>query len=213
MAGRPVKELIALVADKSMKVSLEALLRRHRALKMRKLHPTQRDIVVQSNFDAGVFLAGPEFLRTQQKRYRYGLVMCDRHGCGRESLTREELEVQMEERLGQAGWQGRAAAIVIDPELEVWLWVDSPHLDEILGWRGRQPPLRDWLRSQGYLEEGQVKPRRPQQCFEEVLAHAQKRRSSSIFGVVAERVSLRGCTDPSFLKLNSVLRTWFPPID
>ncbi len=205
-----MKELIILTADKSMQVSVETLLRRYHSLGIRSLRPAEFDTIVQPNFDASVYLGGHELLRSQSARYRHAIMMCDRHGCGQEQLTREELEQRMEERLRRSGWSDRAAAIVIDPELEAWVWTDSPHVEEILGWRRRQLGLREWMRAEGYLAEGQVKPVHPQRCLDEALRIARKPRSSALFRAIGERVSLRRCTDSAFLKFVSILQKWFP---
>lgn len=139
------------------------------------------------------------------------IVLADRHGCGRETRSREELESGMERNLQSSGWDQRAAAIVIDPELEIWMWADSPHVDQALGWRERTPDLNTWLRAQGYLEPGQSKPRRPQEAMDAALRLAGKRRSSAIFQEIATKVSLSRCTDTAFLKLRRTLQNWFPP--
>ena len=116
----------------------------------------------------------------------------------------------MEARLAQNGWAGRSAAVVIDPELENWIWADSRKIDDILGWHGRQPSLREWLHSMGYLAEGQAKPADPKKCLEEALLRVRQKPSSVLFKQVAEQVSLARCTDPAFLKLVATLRAWFP---
>jgi len=203
------KELIVLVADKSMKVSLDTVLGRHQALGIRPLRPADYDVIVQINYDSSVLLSAHDFLRSQSHRYRHALVLCDRHGCGREDWSREELETDLENRLRLCGWQSRSAAVVIDPELEVWMWTDSPHLDEILGWRGRRPGLREWMREKGFWPEEHAKPDAPQRCLDEALYCVQKPRSSALFRAVAERVSLRRCQDPAYLKLVATLRAWF----
>jgi len=203
------KELIVLVADKSMRESVKALLGRHQSLGIRPLSPADYDVVVQINYDSSVVLSAHEFLRSQSYRYRYAMVLCDRHGCGREDQSREELEADLEDRLRHSGWEGRSAAVVIDPELENWLWTDSPHVEEALGWKGRRPGLREWMREKGFWAEDRAKPDAPQRCLDEALYCVQKPRSSALFRAVAERVSLRRCQDPAFVKLARTLRSWF----
>jgi hypothetical protein len=44
------------------------------------------------------------------------------------------MENDLEARLSQSGWpSGCCAAIVIDPELELWVWSRSPHVPAVLG--------------------------------------------------------------------------------
>lgn len=208
----PIKELIVLVADKSMKITVETLIAgRSDALGIRHLQPADYDVIAYQAHDSGVYLTGHEFLRTQRNRYRYGLLICDRYGCGQEERSREELEAQMEENLNQSGWgNGRAAAVVIDPELEVWVWTESPHVEDVLGWRGRQPALRDWMRSNGYLAEGRSKPAQPQDCLQGALATVNKARSPALFREIAQKVSLQRCNDGAFRKFVSTLKSWLP---
>lgn len=192
-----------------MKLTVEAILSRPDAIGMGAVDAAQRDVITFDNYDSGVYRNGPEFLRSQVHRYRRAILMCDRHGCGREEQAREILEGSLEERLRQSGWE-QSAAIVIDPELENWIWVDSPHLDEIVGWNGRSPSLREWLQQRGHVRPGSAKPSDPQAALDEALRIVKKPRSSSVFQQAAGRVSLRRCTDPAFLKFSGVLRKWFP---
>jgi hypothetical protein len=202
-----MKDLIVLAADGQMRAALERLLEsRNGALRIRKIsvaiptHPLR---------DPGMIHSGPELLQAQRGNYRHALTICDRHGCGRDKLPREDIERLIEARL-TSDWGDRAAAIVIDPELENWVWADSPHVAEAIGWPGGMPALRIWLRERGYLAEGQAKPSKPKEALEEALRTTRNKRSSSLYQSLAERVTLTGCADPAFLKLCATLQRWFP---
>ena len=104
----------------------------------------------------------------------------------------------------------RARAIVLSPELEVWVWSNSPHVDDVAGWKNRQPSLLSWMIDQGWLEEGEVKPGRPKEAFQAALREARIPRSASLYQRIAEKVSLRGCEDRAFLKFKDLLKDWFP---
>jgi len=137
------------------------------------------------------------------------LVVFDRVGCGAEQLSREELEAEVDAQLEKTGWKCRAV-IVIDPELENWVWGRSPHVATVLGWVNPQQEVRQWLLEQGFLADAaQVKPDRPKEAMEAVLKKVRQPRSSSICRALAERVTLEGCTEPSFVKLCLTLRHWF----
>jgi hypothetical protein len=137
-------------------------------------------------------------------------VIFDREGCGNERESREKLEVEVEDRLRQNGWNDRARAVVIDPELESWVWSDSPEVEAALGWRGRSPELRSWLIGSGFLHEGATKPERPKEAVEAALRVVRKPRSSAIYQELAGSVSLRRCSDAAFAKLRLTLQEWFP---
>ncbi len=200
-------DLIVLVADKNMRFALEGLLGRHESLGIR---PIVTQILIHPRRDSGTLCESHDFLRPWLRQAPYALVMLDREGCG-SNEPRHALEVEVEASLAKNGWADRSAAVVIDPELDVWVWNDSPHVATALQWSGGQASLRDWLIEKRYLEEGQPKPQHPKEAMEEVLKLSRTPRSSSIYREIADRVSFQRCTDPAFMKLRSVLAGWFPP--
>lgn len=127
------KNLIVLTADLSMQVALKQILRRHQALGICGI---SHDVIPHPERDPGVLQGAHNLLRAQRRNYHHALAICDRQGCGKEALSREKLETIIEGNLS-IDWDDRAAAIVIDPELENWLWTDSPHVAEAVGRRAR----------------------------------------------------------------------------
>jgi len=142
--------------------------------------------------------------------FRHALVVFDREGCGQDAKTRADLERQVEEALDRTWPERRAAAIVIDPELENWVWSESPHLEEVLGWSGRKPDLRSWLEQTYGVVQDTSKPRRPKEALETALREVRIPRSSAIYRELADKVSLKQCRDPAFEKLKTTLVRWFP---
>ncbi len=203
------KDLVVLAADKDIQQALSGLFERPQALDIR---PIQFDVFVHSQHDPACALRGVEFLSNFSEQYRNGLLIFDHEGCGREQ--REPLELQ-EELNGQfvnnSEWGNRARALVLSPELEVWVWSDSPHVDAIAGWSGQQPTLRQWLVDRGWIEQTDDKPERPKEAFEAALRHARIPRSSSLYRKIAQSVSLNSCTDATFLEFRNLMRGWFPP--
>lgn len=202
-----LRDLAVLLADKNMEGALRGLLSRPQSFGMRDI---SCDLYVHPERDPGCFLRGHDFLRPFAHRYSHALVVFDRDGSGQESEERSLLEQKVELRLSSAGWDDRrAAAIVIDPELEVWVWNDSPHVEAALGWETSEVALRDWLKQKGWLPEGGMKPGQPKRAVEEALRISRKPRSSSIYLQLAKKVSIDRCVDPSFLKLRQTLSRWF----
>lgn len=204
------KDLVILVADQDIEFSVRGLLSRHRTLGFRKLSYKDYDIFRHLGKDPGCLLECHEFLRPFFDQYAHALVMFDREGCGKDDLSRDHLENMVERQLAISGWGNRAAAIVFDPELEVWVWSGSPHVDAVLGWKGKQPDLITWLVDKGFREEFEAKPNRPKKAVEEALRISSKARSASLYRQLAERVSLKKCVDPAFNKFKTILQTWFP---
>jgi hypothetical protein len=201
------KDLVCLVADKNMEASLRGILSRSQSLQIRQVN---FDLFVHPDRDPGCLLRSHDFLRPFANHYEHALVVLDQEGCGQRGVGRSELETGIEGRLGGAGWADRAAAVVIAPELENWVWSDSPHVDRALGWEGKAVPLRSWLQEEGLLQAGSTKPSEPKRAVELVLRTVRTPRSSAIYLALAQSVSTERCTDPAFAKLRRCLRGWFP---
>jgi hypothetical protein len=199
-------DLIVLVADKDIEYTMRGLLTRPEALGIRSVSTS---VVPYDGRDPGCLRTGPEFLRGYQRQFQHALLILDREGSGGEAKNRMALEEELEGRL-KVSWENRAAAVVIDPELESWVWSDSPHVEEVLGWTGREPTLHQWLLMSGSLVEGQVKPIRPKEAALEALRLSNTPWSPSLYRQLALRVSVRRCKDPAFAKLCQTLKRWFP---
>lgn len=202
-----MKDLVALVADKDIEHTLAGLLTRPRALGIR---PIQFDVFVHPEHDPGCALRGVSFLSNFAEQYGHGLLMFDHEGSGRESILVTELRESLDGDFVASPWGERARAIVLSPELEAWVWSDSPHVDDVAGWGERRPQLRRWLVDQGWLDRKSVKPRRPKEAFQAALRAAGTARSASLYERLAERVSVQQCTDSSFREFRSTLQAWFP---
>ena len=205
-SGSPIGDLVALVPCANMEFAIRGLLWRHQALGIR---PLSARILKHPHRDSGCRTRGVELLRNYVGKYRHALLLFDREGSGDESRGREDMETDRENALRRAGWGDAAAAVVLDPELEIWVWSDSPHVADVLGWRSRTPSVRDWLQAQGFLRKGQAKPSRPKEAMQEVLRMAGRPPSSALFLELAQKVSLQRCRDEAFLKLKGLLRRWF----
>lgn len=207
MSGQDVEsDLIVLVADKDTEMAIKGILERTASLAIRQI---RYRILVHPRHDPGCLLSSHSFLQPFVHSYSYAIVVFDREGCGKDTKTREELEEIVENLLDNSGWENRAKAIVIDPELEIWVWKNSPHVGAILGWKSIEQTVQSWLKQQGYFPEGVAKPPRPKEAMDAVLRFVKKPHSSAIFNQLALQVSLKQCNDPSFQKLKSVLQEWF----
>ena len=105
-------------------------------------------------------------------------------------------------------WDNRAKAIVIQPEVDVWMWGAETHLRSTMNWEFDEG-IRTWLQAQAFVFEENGKPVRPKEALEAALRHAKVPRSSARYEDVAQRISLANCTDPAFLRLRTALTTWF----
>jgi hypothetical protein len=207
--GEFQRDLIVLAADKDAEMSLRGILSRPASLNIRPVDP---EFIVHREHDPGCLLTSERYLRQYVVTHRYALVVFDHDGCGHDDTPCDELENRVQDALKKNGWRDRSAVIVLDPELETWVWSDSPEVDAQLGWAGRQPDLRTWLRQKSLLLPNHAKPNRPKEVMQRALYEVRKPWSSAIHRRLAERVSFRRCMDRAFQKLEVRLRRWFPAV-
>ena len=202
-----MKDLVVLTADKSMQQALKGLLARPQALDIREIDV---DIYSHPQHDPACVLRGVEFMSDFSDRYHYGLLMFDHEGSGREQTNPQELQKAINEEFTSSPWGNRAKTIILSPELEAWVWSDSPHVSRIAGWEGGNRQLLSWLVERGYLREGEAKPRLPKEAFEAALRESRTPRSSSLYLELAQRVSFERCSDTAFLEFKRTMQEWFP---
>lgn len=202
------QDLVALVADRDMQGVLRQVLNRPKSLGIR---PIESVVTSENRHDPACATMGVELLGEYARDFDHAILMFDHEGSGRERESPEEIEASLEAEFQRSAWGARARAIVVTPELEVWLWGGSPHVDEVIGWSGRLPSLRDWLTEEGWWPPDAPKPRRPKEAFRAALRKTRNKAHPKIMQEIARRASHRRCTDRAFLRLRDTLRTWFPP--
>lgn len=208
MSAQPRLDLVILAPGRDDREALDGLLStRQPSLGIR---PVSFEILVHPRRDPGCYHEAPDILQPYLRRAARALVMFDLEGSGQEARTAAEVAADLLGRLKRSGWDDRAAIVVIDPELEVWVWSDSPQVDAVLGWSGRIPSLRQWLESKGLWTAGNPKPSFPKDAFLAALREASVQKSSALFRELAERVGLERCNDPAFAELRGLLTAWFP---
>jgi hypothetical protein len=199
-------DLVCLVADKNMQAVVEAVLARPRSPGMREI---ESEIVVHPNRDPGCYHHSDDLLAGYRDQAQKAFVLLDRAWDGAPSLAAEEMETRVEERLRTSADDDWAKAIVIDPELEVWVFSDSPHVATALGFDDFEQ-LRSALESRGEWPSEAEKPADPKKAVESALRRKRTPRSSAVYRDLAGRVSLRRCQDRSFRRFVGRLQTWFP---
>ena len=202
-----MKDLIVLVADKQMEFAIRGLLSRPEALSICNI---DADVYVHPERDPGCRRDAHNFLRPYHTDYQHGLVLFDQHGCGAEDYVVDELEEEVRSQLSRNGWQNRADCVILIPELEIWVWSDSPHVDISLGWQEQNTTVREWLEQEGFWQVNESKPDYPKEALEIALRKVNRPRSASLFKRLARRVSVNRCTDPAFNRFRDLLQGWFP---
>jgi len=202
-----MKDLIVAVADSYQEKVIEALLPR-----MPLVSGTTAfsyDIIQNIGKDSGSYNDSHELLRPYFNDYKYSLVIFDYEGCGAENnKKREEIEAEVESLLSRNGWSDRTSVIVISPELENWMWINNPNVQDAIGWE-KQETLYEWAIGKNYIQEGGSKPHRPKEVLEEALRISSTPKSSAVYKKIAATVSYKNCQDPAFHKLIAMLQQWF----
>lgn len=202
-----LKDLLVLLPDKDMEQCVKGALDRNSALEIARI---SCDIFVHRNRDPGCLREGAEFLRPFKSQYEHALVMFDYNGCGQEDHMPSELEQMVTKRLCDSGWGQRAEALIIVPELEAWVWSDSPHVAACLHWNNEKlGGLREWLIAENFLLPDKSKPKYPKAALEAALRATRTPRTSALYRALADSVSFARCTDTSFVRFKTLLQRWF----
>jgi len=198
------KPLVVLVADSNMKAVVDGLLHHPEAMGLR-LSGEDVEILVHPFRDPGVYRRAPEMLRLYLRSCQYALVMLDREGSGADKRkSTRELQEKMRKLLERNGWKDRCEVIIIDPELEIWVWNGSSAVAPLL-----QISPEEWH------GKCQQKPEDPKERLEDLLKARWIKRSSSLYKnmviAIAEQDprTIWECADPAFQRLRETLQKWF----
>ena len=200
-----MKDLVLLMADKNAQFALKGALGRPQALGIR---PIEFEFRVHPGRDGGTRKSGPEVLALERRRFRHALLVLDFEGCGTDLPNANALEEQLDGRLS-AHWKEAAKSIVIEPELDVWVWGADNAVEAVIEWPAGKG-VREWLREKGFAFEANEKPARPKEALEAALRIPDLPRSSALYQSIAEKISLRRCGDEAFIRLRKQLIEWFP---
>jgi hypothetical protein len=200
-----MRDLVVLTADKQQRETMSALLaERQRAI---NIAVGTWDCFRHPGSDPGVYNDGAAYLSTFRYQYHRAVVLLDREWQGGPDDA-GEMRDHLASALAAAGWDGRCHVVVPDPEFDVWVFGDSPHVAHILG--VSMEALRALGAERGWWPVDHPKPSRPKELLEDILRSARKPRSSALYVALARKVSLSRCTDPAFRLLCDTLRAWFP---
>jgi len=200
-----MKDLIILVADKNAHYCLRGALLRHQSIGIR---PVEFEFRVHPERDGGARKNGAALLAIERTRFANAILMFDFEGSGASHADAVSLEEDLDRELAKA-WGGAAKAIVIDPEVDLWVWGSDNSLAGCLDWTGSMP-IRQWIESQGFKLDSNSKPVRPKEAIESVLRKQRMPRSSSLYEAIASQISISRCVDPAAIRLREWLVGRFP---
>jgi hypothetical protein len=204
------RELIILVADGTMRAVFAAFFERqfHHALACAPFDFNPRIDLFNNPLekDGGVHRRCHEILRPYLNTHQRALVVLDQQFGGERPA--EEVRGEIEHLLNANGWARRAAAAVIEPELEVLLWQDNPNVERALRHQGAS--LRQLLAQDGRWPEGAAKPNAPKEVIQTLIRTNRAGPPMVVYSQIARAVSTEGCIDPAFHRVRDALRAWFP---
>lgn len=201
-------DLVALLPGKDEQATLAALLTERRSeLGVREL---AFELLSHPRRDSGCFGEAQDVLRPFHRKARHALVLFDHYGSGQDARAASTVEADVEQRLRVNGWGDRALAIVVEPELESWVWSDCDRVAEELRWDSGGRGLKSWLAKQGSWPEDHAKPINPKEAFRLALRARSRQRSPAIYSALARNLPLGQCRERGFGRLRSRLVDWFP---
>lgn len=205
------RPLVILVADGTMKAVFQAFFRRAQYFSTLQCAPFDFDPMTDVfndplHTDGGVCIRCDELLRGFQRTHERALVVIDQQFGGERPAV--HVRDEMLNRLRLSGWsEGAVQVVVIDPELEVWLWQDNRNVQRALRYSG---PLRQDLIGSGEWPQGIPKPLNPKDTMLQLIRRNRAGAPMAVYASIASRVSVNGCTDSSFAVFRSTVQDWFP---
>jgi hypothetical protein len=216
-----MRDIVWLIADLECEATIRGFLERpnfHLSLGCNPFRFSVEEDRVRDTLrkDPGVWKYGHELLSSKLTTHRYAVIILDNAWDG--SPGPAEIEADISRKMVGSRWkENRFEVIVIDPELEAWIWQDNPLVEQAIG-HVRPPSLRQKLATTTYKVTGQVlwppnkpKPPDPKAAVETVRSMYRLGPASPVFKEITSRVSVNKCQDPAFQKLRAALQRWFPP--
>lgn len=208
-----MRPCVFLVPDKNIEKLVTGFLTRsgfHQSLNCRPFafNPV-RDMLVDPGRDPHIYKRADGLLQPFASTHQHAVVLVDAAWGG--SPGEKAIKMRVQQHIIKAGWpDGKGCAIVLVPEVEAWIWQNSPHVLAALGVKESYESLQKELESRGFWKQGDIKPHAPKEAMEFILRRNRKPRSSAIYEQIARSVSLRKCINPSLQQLLTCLRHWFP---
>ena len=171
-----------------------------------------QDVVVDvrnGNTDGGVHRRAHALLHSYLRSHQNAVVMLDKN-FGRR-LPAAVVRGEILHNLLHNGWSAECVeVVVIDPELEVWLWQrGSPHIAREFRYNG-SVSLEEFLEAEGLWPSAAVKPAKPKEVAGVLLQRYRAGPRMVVYRRIIENISIRGCQDLAFNLLAGALRRWFP---
>ena len=211
-----MRDCVFFTADSTMKQALLGFLTRKDCFSHYNLgtapflfHPNE-DLFSSATMDPGTYTTGEELMRPFQKTHRHAVLMLDAQWDG--SPGAAAIRTDLSNRILVTGWPADAfKVIVIEPELEAWIWQRNQRLATALKFGSVAEMVKAVHDAKVDWPNGQAKPSRPKEALEAVATRKRKiGYSFALHRAITATISLAGCRDNAFLELRQTLQRWFP---
>lgn len=210
-----MRDCVFYVADISMEGAFRGFLSRpdfhlpHNLGTRRFRFDPSEDLFRAGGHDPGLFSTGHELIQTFRTSHERAVVVLDAEWDG--APEPQEIQEDLTERIAKYGWpRDRFKVIVINPELEAWIWQRNQRVATPLRFNSVNEMVGAVTACGIAWPDGAPKPIRPKEALEAVAKSQRIGWSSAIHRSVTQSVTLAGCQDASFLELRDTLRGWFP---
>lgn len=204
-----MKDCFFLVADKQMEGAFGGFLNRpdfHQRLRTSSF--TFEITADYAGNDAGIYHRAHEILRVVRSEFQHAIVVLDHAFEGSRSAA--SIQTKIRKDLTRNGWhENEVEVIVIEPELEIWLWTPTIAQALLLD-PGSFTSLRKKMEDRGLWEPATPKPLRPKEAFTLLCRDFRMPQSSALCSRITKTVSVSRCIDPAFCQLRETLQRWFP---
>lgn len=210
-----MRDLVVFVADSTMEHAFRSFLTRHdfHAPYNLNIQPIDfdpaEDLIRIPGNDSGAFGKGHEWMRARLGKYRHAAVVFDREfGTTWDAQT---LRDDLTDRILQTGWHANHfCVVVIEPELESWIWQRNQRVAAPLGFATVGEMVAAVNSAGPVWPDGDAKPARPKEALQAVLRWKGIGFSAAVHRSITSSVSLIGCQDPAFTQFRAALQQWFP---
>jgi hypothetical protein len=214
-----MRDVIFHLANEHMEKGFKAFFARedwHFALGCRRfsIDPlNEKDIFrVPGHTDGGIWKHAGKNLRPFRDKYQYAIIILDADFEPHPGA--KVLHQDISEAMTKSGWEPeRFAVIVIQPELEAWLWAPNLNVARAFGHKDFEQ-LRGKLEAERLWDSGKPKPNDLKRARDRAARLGGKKTGGPIFKGVFSEISKRACeccVEPGFMALRATLKTWFPP--
>lgn len=213
-----IRDVIFHLADGHMEKGLRAFFGRsdwHHALGCARFEidpQSETDLYrVPGHTDGGIWKHAHENLQVFKDRYHHAVVLLDADFDPHPGV--EVLVKDISNGMIKSGWEeNRFSVIVIEPELESWLWAPNKNIAQAFG-HSDFNELRKLLETEQLWNPGEPKPHDLKGARDLAAKLGGKKTGGPIFKNAFEAISRRAldrCIEPGFIKLRAAMSEWFP---